>query len=119
MRFITYVPCEKAKVEFEVKSKIRTSVRGHYTYMLQGITDKGNKANALVNKSQWDEFDVPVEERVIDKKIDRRKKRIKAMQPVVGRKTPVPKSKRRAYNEEIEKWLAEHYDIDLDDIRVE
>ena len=119
MRFITYVPCEKAKVEFEVKSKIRTNVRGHYTYMLQGITDKGNVANALENKSQWDEFDVPVEERVIDKKIDRKKKRIKAMQPVVGRKTPVPKSKRRAYNEEIEKWLAEHYDIDLDDIRVE
>ena len=86
MRFITYVPCEKAKVEFEVKSKIRTNVRGHYTYMLQGITDKGNVANALVNKSQWDEFDVPVEERVIDKKIDRKKKRIKAMQPVVGRK---------------------------------
>ena len=119
MRFITYVPCEKAKVEFEVKSKIRTNVRGHYTYMLQGITDKGNVANALVNKSQWDEFDVPVEERVIDKKIDRRKKRIKAMQPVVGRKTTVPKSKRRAYNEEKKKWLAEHYDIDLDDIRVE
>ena len=77
MRFITYVPCERAKVEFEVKSKIRTNVRGHYTYMLQGITDKGNVANALVNKSQWDEFDVPVEERVIDKKINRKKKRIK------------------------------------------
>ena len=119
MRFITYVPCEKAKVEFEVNFKIRTNVRGHYTYMLQGITDKGNKANALVNKSQWDAFDVPVGERVIDKKINRKKKRIKAMQPVVGRKTPVPKSKRRAYNEEIEKWLAEHYDVDIDDLRME
>ena len=119
MRFIAYVPCEKATVGFEVNSKIRTNVRGHYTYMLQGITDKGNKANALVNKSQWDEFDVPVEERVVERKIDRKRKRIKAMQPVVGRRTPVPKSKRRAYNEEIEKWLAEHYDIDIDDLRGE
>lgn len=119
MRFIAYVPCEKATVEFEVKSKIRTDVRGHYTYMLQGITDKGNVANALVNKSQWDGFDVPVKERVIEKKTNRKRKRTKAMQPVVGRRTPVPKSKRRAYNEEIEKWLAEHYDIDIDDIKGE
>ena len=119
MRFITYVPCERAKVEFEVKSKIRTNVRGHYTYMLKGVTDMGHQAVALVNKSQWDGFDVPVEEKTVSKKADRRRMRNDAMQPVVGRKTPVPKSQRRAYNEEIERWLAEHYDIDLDRLKDE
>lgn len=117
MRFTAYVPCERAKVEFEVKSKIRTNVRGHFTYMLQGLTDKGNKACALVNQSQWDKFDVPIEERKIDKKVDRRRVRKSSMKPVVGRKTPVPKSQRKVYNEEIERWLAEHYDIDLDDLK--
>ena len=117
MRFITYVPCEKSKVEFEVKSKIRTDVRGHFTYMLQGLTDKGNKANALVNKSQWDKFDVPIEERVVGKKTDRKRMRNKELKPAVGRKTPIPKSQKKAYNEEIEKWLAEHYDINLDDLK--
>ena len=117
MRFTAYVPCERAKVEFEVKSKIRTNVRGHFTYMLQGLTDKGNKANALVNKSQWDKFDVPIEERAIDKKVDRRRIRNSAMQPNVGRKTPIPKNEKRVYNEEIERWLAKHYDIDLDTLK--
>lgn len=117
MRFVAYVPCERAKVEFEVKSKIRTDVRGHFTYMLQGLTDKGNKANALVNRSQWDKFDVPVEERVIEKKTDRRRMRNRYLKPSRKRKTPVPKSKRKVYDEEIERWLAEHYDIDLDDLK--
>jgi len=119
MKFVTYVPCEKAKVEFEVTAKIRTDVRGHLTYMLTGLTAKGHKACALVNQSQWDNFDVPIEERRIDKKVDRRRVRNDSMQPVVGRKTPVRKSEKRVYNKEIEQWLAEHYDIDLDDLKEE
>ena len=119
MRFVAYVLVEGGKVEFEVMSKIRTDVRGHYTYMLQGLTDRGNKANALVNRSQWEMFDVPVEERKVERKADRRRTREKAMQPAVGRSTPIPKSQRKAYNEEIERWLAEHYDIDLDRLKEE
>ena len=118
MRFTAYVLVEGGKVEFEVKSKIRTNVRGHFTYMLQGLTDKGNKANALVNKSQWDKFDVPIEEKEVGR-TDRRRTRNSSMQPAVGRKTPIPKNERKAYNEEIERWLAEHYDIDLDDLKEE
>jgi len=104
-------------VEFEVTRKIRTNVRGKYTYMLQGVTEKGNVANRLVNKSQWDSFDVPVVEREVSKNTNRRKIRNDSMKPAIGRKTSIPKSKRRAYNEEIEKWLAEHYDLDLDDLK--
>lgn len=117
MRFTAYVFQEGGVVEFEVLSKIRTNVRGHYTYMLQGLTDLGNKANALVNQSQWERFDVPVEERAVGRKTDRRRMRNRRMQPAVGRGTPVPKSQRKAYNEEIERWLAEHYDIDLDELK--
>lgn len=117
MKFIAYVPCEKGKVEFEVSSKIRTNVRGHLTYMLTGLTEKGHKACALVNQSQWDKFDVPIEEREIAKKVDRKRLRNKSMQPAVGRKTPIPKSEKRVYNEEIERWLAKHYDIDLDTLK--
>ena len=119
MRFKAYVLVEHGTVEFEVMSKIRTDVRGHLTYMLQGLTDKGNKANALVNKSQWDMFDVPVVEKTIAKKKDRGFARNKAMQPAIGRKTPIRKCEKRAYNEDIEKWLAEHYDIDMDDLKEE
>ena len=117
MKFITYVPCERGKVEFEVTAKIRTDVRGHLTYMLTGLTAKGHKACALVNKSQWDNFDVPIEEREVPKKVDRKRMRNKSMQPAVGRKTPIPKSQKRVYNEDIEKWLADHYDINLDDLK--
>ena len=119
MRFRAFVLVEHGTVEFEVTRKIRTDVRGHLTYMLQGVTDKGNKANALVNKSQWDKFDVPVEEKVVSKNADRRRVRNKAMQPAIGRKTPIRKCEKRAYNEDIEKWLAEHYDIDMDDLKEE
>lgn len=117
MRFTAYVMMEGGTVEFEVTQKIRTDVRGHFTYMLQGLTDKGNKANALVNKSQWDKFDVPIIERKIEKTTNRKKMRNDSMRPAVGRKTPIPKSQKKAYNEEIEKWLADHYDIDLDELK--
>lgn len=117
MKFTAYVMVEGGTVEFEVTQKIRTDVRGHLTYMLQGLTDKGNKANALVNKSQWDKFDVPIIERKIEKTTNRKRMRNRLMQPAIGRKTPIPKSQKKAYNEEIEKWLAEHYDIDLDKLK--
>lgn len=117
MKSTAYVPCERATVEFEVTRKIRTNVRGKYTYMLQGVTEKGNVANRLVNKSQWDSFDVPVVEREVSKNTNRRRIRNDSMKPAIGRKTPIPKSQRRAYNEEIERWLAEHYDLDLDDLK--
>ena len=44
MKFIAYVHSKRAKVEFEVESKVRTNVRGHYTYALCGHTDDGVRA---------------------------------------------------------------------------
>ena len=116
MKFIAYVHSKRAKVEFEVESKVRTNVRGHYTYALCGHTDDGVRASTIVNKSQWDGFDVPVEERVVSEKPTRRlERRDKMQRPVKGAK-PRNVLKKRAVNEDIERWLAEHYGIDLDSL---
>lgn len=116
MKFHAYVLVEGGTVEFEVEKKIRTDVYGHYTYMLQGFTEKGHKANAVVNKSQWDKFNVPSEERVVEKKLKhvRRSSRLSSMKPSKKNKTPINKHRKKVFNEEIEKWLADHYDIDLE-----
>ena len=111
--FTTYVLVEKKESEFEVTNKIRTDVRGHYTYMLQGRTKLGNKANAVVNKSQYDKFDVPSEERVVTRKINRRTIQNNTLSKK-RKERPLPKSRRKAYNEDIERWLAEHNGIDFD-----
>ena len=114
MKFTAYILGERQFAEFEVTSKIKTDVHGHFTYSLRGVTENGTKASTVVNKSQWDKYDVPCEERFIEKIPDRKRKRNKSMQPVIGRSTPVPKGQRRVYDEEIEKWLASHYEIDID-----
>lgn len=116
MKFRAYVLGEKQFADFEVTSKIRTDVRGHLVYVLCGFTERGNKASATVNKSQWDAFDVPMVEKSVNKKTDRKRKRNNSMQPHIGRKTPVPKNQKRVYDEEIERWLASHYGIDLNEL---
>jgi hypothetical protein len=113
-QFEAYSIHDKEKVMITVTSKIITNVLGHYTYTLIGISPSGNKVSTLVNKEQWDEYDVPIEEKKIDKKIDRKRQRVKGLNPIYKRKTPIPKSQRKVYNEEIEKWLAEHYDLNLE-----
>jgi hypothetical protein len=112
-QFEAYSISDKCRVMIEVISKIRTDVRGHFTYTLVGISPSGKKVSTLVNKEQWDEYNVPIEEKEINKKIDRKKQRIKGMKSSYKRKTPIPKSQRKVYNEEIEKWLIEHYDLDI------
>ena len=109
--FEAYSFHDKCKVMITIISKIRTNVRGHLTYTLIGLSPSGKKVSALVNKEQWDEYDVPIEEKEVNQKIDRKKQRIKGLQPAYKRKTPIPKSNRKVYNIEIEKWLAEHYNL--------
>ena len=112
-QFEAYSFHDKCKVMINIISKIRTNVRGHLTYALIGLSPSGKKVSALVNKEQWEEYDVPIEEKEINDKIDRKKQRIKGLQPAYKRKTSIPKSQRKVYNEEIEKWLVEHYDLDV------
>ena len=120
MRFSGYCIVERAVVEFEVKSKIRTDVRGHKTYMLRGVTDRGSNMCTLVNRSQWEKFDVPVEEeRFIVRKTDHRAMRNNQLKPSAERRKHRMNLKhdKVVYNEEVERWLAEHYDIDLDKLK--
>lgn len=115
MRFHAYVLVEGGTVEFEVQKKLRTDVHGHYTYMLKGVTDKGHCACAVVNKSQYEQFDVPSEERVVKKSLQmkRRVQRISEMKPIKKRKGRLVKSMKKCLDEDIEKWLADHADLDM------
>ena len=116
--FEAYSLNDKKRVMMKVESKMVSDIRGHLTYNLIGFSPSGYKISVLVNKDQWDEFDVPVETRKVEKKINRKKYRIKRLNISEDDKpkTP-PKSKRRVYNEEIENWLIEHYDLNLDDLK--
>lgn len=111
-----YCVFERKRTDMVVLEKIRTDVYGHLTYVLIGVSENGTRFSTLVNKSQWDRYDVPVTEKKVEGKKHndiRRKKRIKMLRPT--KKTPLPqKSRRKVINVEIERWLAEHYDIDFD-----
>lgn len=112
--FNAYSVADRKKVDCIVLSKIRTDVRGHLTYLLCCKTEKGRIITTLVNKDQWEQFDVPIQERQINK-VDRQAMRKRMLQP--GKKLKKPKKKEiRIYNEEIEKWLADHYNLDLNNL---
>lgn len=61
MKFEAYSVRDKKRVLLEIISKIVTNVRGHFTYTLIGLNEDGKQISTLVNKSQWDMFDVPIE----------------------------------------------------------
>lgn len=115
--FLVFSLSVRKKVPMEVIEKVRTNVRGHLTYVLKGITENGKTASALVNKGQWDMYDVPIVQRSIDKKTDRKRQRVKSLRQGRRYKKDLPKAERRAYNEQIQKWIVEHYDIDLDNLK--
>lgn len=113
--FHAYSVSHKNFVDFIVESKIKTKVRGHFTYILKGKTFNHKSITSLVNKEQWQQFDVPIEERNINKKIDRKKIRNKLLKPCKKVKKP-RKFQTKIYNEQIEKWLIDNYNIDLNKI---
>lgn len=117
-QFETYSLGQRKKVKFTVEKKIMSNIRGHLTYNLMGTSQNGKNVSALVNKEQWDAFDVPVEKREVNKKVNRLKTRRKRLNAQIPQKERhVPKNKRKVYNEEIEKWIIEHYDLTDDDIK--
>lgn len=52
-QFEAYSIYDKCKVMINVISKIKTNVRGHFTYMLIGLSPSGKKISTLVNEEQW------------------------------------------------------------------
>lgn len=114
--FNGYVRTMMRKVDFEVTSKVRTATHGHYTYALCGeyVREDGTviRCGALVNKGQWDRYDVPVTDKVAGKnrKADHLRKR-RAMERVVP-----SKNYRKSTDEEIERWLLEHAEMNFESL---
>lgn len=110
--FYGYVLSLNRKVDFEVLSKIRTDTHGHYTYVLKGeYVENGRvvKCSNLVNKDQWDRYDVPVLERKAgDARREQRVTKKRKMAKIVP-----SRNYKKVYDEEIEKWLLDHADMDL------
>jgi hypothetical protein len=115
--FNAYSIHDRKNVDLIVVKKIVTSVRGHLTYVLVGKTNSDKTVSTLVNKSQWDKYNVPIEEKEVKDKINRKSNVVYGIQGRKKRKSKQPKSKRKCYNEEIEKWLADHYDLNLDELK--
>lgn len=81
--------------------------------MLIGINSQNKRASINVTKSVWDKYDVPV---TAAEKLKRKKKsRVFEKNKTKNyHKSPIvpKKSKRKNYDENIEKWIAEHYGLD-------
>ena len=105
------------------KSFTRFSVSGYQrtVYMLYGVRDNGKQATALVSKEQWEQFDVPAEEKAPRSRSEKKQDHEMVLESLeTGKKkkskAEKPKRYRRAYNEEIEKWLAERNGLDFSEL---
>jgi hypothetical protein len=112
--FEAYSLNEKKRVLLTIEKKIISDIRGHLTYNVIGTSPAGYKMSVLVNKEQWEQFDVPIETRKIDKKVNRKRIRLKRLNMSEDNKPKIPpKNKRQVYNEEIEKWIIEHFNLNI------
>lgn len=112
-----YCCSRHCRCDMLVREKIQTDVRGHMTYVLVGVAtdDEKIKFSTLVNRSQWERYDVPIQNREVVRKVNRKRDMEVSMNKYEEPSLP-PKSRRRSTNAEIERWLAEHYGIDLDSL---
>jgi len=108
---------EKCKVVKKSFTSYFSGGHQHTVYMLYGIRANGAKATSMVNREQWERFDVPIEEHKPRSKRERKEEHDKKMKLIAFPKPKEakepPKNKRKAHNEEIEKWLLENNGIDF------
>ena len=104
---------QKEDVEIIEKKWGQTNEK-HFIYILKGRTIRGTYATSNVNKEVWDRYDVPITKMEV-KKHARNEYEISRKNYKRKMKIP-PKSRRKVENEEIEKWLAEHLDLDWEKI---
>lgn len=120
MKYRMYMLQYKDWRELEVFQKGFVNVRGHFVYNIWGKDEFGKKCVNNVAKDVWDRFDVPVVEYQTAKKETREKKEKYLNRTTKNWSNPIFKSdNRRINNEEIEKWLAEHNNLDLNNIKDE
>lgn len=120
MKYKMYMLQYKDWKELEIFQKGFVNVRGHLVYNIWGKDELGKKCVNNVAKDVWDRFDVPVVEYQMTEKETREKKEKYLNRTTKEWSNPIFKSdKRRTKNEEIEKWLAEHNNLDLNSIKDE
>lgn len=110
-----YCCARHERCDMVVREKIKTDVRGHMTYVLVGACadDESVRFSTLVNRLQWERYDVPARTRTVSEK-DRRKHDMELTMNKYSEPRLLPKSHRRVDNRKIERWFAKHYGIDLD-----
>lgn len=112
-KYRIYVVSRKVWCDCEIVKKGFLNLGKRIVYNIHGVNDDGHKACANVAKDVWDRFNVPIVEYTMREKEQRGfwEKTQK------GKKTyryPIQKSRKKVQNEEIERWLTEKYDLDLD-----
>lgn len=112
-KYRLYLVSRRNWQDCEIVQKGFVNLGKRKVYNLHGVADNGNKAVNNVAKDVWDRFDVPIIEHEVRRR-DKRDAWEKNLEPRTKWKGPIPKSRRKIQNEEIEKWLAENYGIDLE-----
>lgn len=118
MKYRMYMLQYRKWEELEVYQKGYCNVRGHYVYNIHGKDEQGHKCMNNVSKDVWDRFDVPVIEFKMRKR-ERKSRKEKEKVLNKSKKTwsrKIDKFFRRVKNDEIEKWLAEHNNMDLNNL---
>lgn len=103
-------------VELEIYQKGYCNVRGHLVYNIHGMDADGHKCTNNVAKDVWDRFDVPVIEFQMRKKQSRKEKEKQLNREKRTWTRKIDKCCRKIKNDEIEKWLAEHNGLDLNNL---
>lgn len=113
-KYHMYVVSRKNWQDCEIVKKGFAKVRDGVTaYNIHGVAENGDKACNNVAKEVWNRFDVPIIEYTVRKK-KRRNIIERELLPKSISNSPVSRSRKKVLNDEIEKWLAEKYNVDAD-----
>lgn len=98
----------------QVIEKKTYQLKNQHIYMLIGLDSCNKRASIHVTKATWDRFDVPITDNKEIKKKKQQNHHDYELNKKNNRKSAVIpcKGKRRNYDENIEKWIAEHYGLD-------
>ncbi len=116
MKYRMYMIQYRKWEELEIYQKGYCNVRGHLVYNIHGKDEQGHKCMNNVAKEVWDRFDVPVIEFEVRKKQSRKEKEKQLNREKKTWSRGVDKFYRRIKNEDIEKWLAEHNGLDMNNL---
>lgn len=100
----------------EVIEKKVYNVQGHEKYVLIGLDTCNKRAGINVTRTTWDKFDVPITTSINIKKKKNRYRDYESNKKTFQKSYPIipPKKRRKNHDENIERWIAEHYGLDYE-----